>query len=151
MVGWLLMNNLFERVKLSGPDKVEVRVRFWMRKRARLRFDSGQCECLTEGNYIKGCGECQGNNKKYYCVVIELVIPRFHSGQGEEGLRLPGYGLVRRRHTHVGAPDNRIEALYKEYVLTPRGKGHEPGTWTRGRRLTGKKAIISLWLRQRDF
>ncbi len=57
-------NNLFERRKLSGPDKVEVRVRFWMRKRARLRFDSGQCECLTVGNFIKGCGECQGNNKK---------------------------------------------------------------------------------------
>jgi len=71
--------------------------------------------------------------------------------RGKEDLRLPGHGLVRRRHTHVGAPDNRIEALYKEYVLTPRGKGHEPGTWTRGRRLTGKKAIISLWLRQRDF
>jgi hypothetical protein len=35
------MNNLFERGKLSGPDKVEVRVRFWMIKRARLRFDSG--------------------------------------------------------------------------------------------------------------
>ena len=45
MVGWLLMNNLFERRKLSGPDKVEVRVRFWMRKRARLRFDSRQCGC----------------------------------------------------------------------------------------------------------
>jgi hypothetical protein len=59
--------------------------------------------------------------------------------------------MVRRRHTHVGAPDNRIEALYKEYVLTPRGKRHEPGTWTRGRRLTGKKAIISLSLEQRDF
>ena len=58
---------------------------------------------------------------------------------------------MRRRHTHVGAPDNRIEALYKKYVLTPRGKRHEPGTWTRGRRLTGKKAIISLGLRQRNF
>ena len=34
--------------------------------------------------------------------------------------------LVRRRHTHVGAPDNRIEALYKEYVLTPRGKDMNP-------------------------
>ena len=34
--------------------------------------------------------------------------------------------LVRRRHTHVGAPDNRIEALYKEYVLTPRGRDMNP-------------------------
>ena len=90
MVGWLLMNNLFERGKLSGPDKVEVRVRFWMRKRARLRFGSGQCGCLTVGNFIKGCGECQENNKKYYYVVIELVIPRFHSGQGEGRFKAAG-------------------------------------------------------------
>ena len=34
--------------------------------------------------------------------------------------------MVRRRHTHVGAPDNRIEALYKENVLTPRGKDMIP-------------------------
>jgi hypothetical protein len=34
--------------------------------------------------------------------------------------------MVRRRHTHVGAPDNRIEALYKEYVLTPRDKDMIP-------------------------
>ena len=34
--------------------------------------------------------------------------------------------LVKRRHTHVGAPDNRIEALYKEYVLTPRGRDMNP-------------------------
>jgi len=34
--------------------------------------------------------------------------------------------MVRRRHTHVGAPDNRIEALYKEYVLTPRGRDMNP-------------------------
>jgi hypothetical protein len=33
---------------------------------------------------------------------------------------------VKRRHTHVGAPDNRIEALYKEYVLTPRGRDMNP-------------------------
>jgi hypothetical protein len=26
----------------------------------------------------------------------------------KEDLRLAGQGLVRRRHTHVGAPDNRI-------------------------------------------
>ena len=34
--------------------------------------------------------------------------------------------LVKRRQTHVGAPDNRIEALYKEYVLTPRGRDMNP-------------------------
>ena len=28
--------------------------------------------------------------------------------RGKEDLRLAGHGLVRRRHTHVGAPDNRI-------------------------------------------
>ena len=33
---------------------------------------------------------------------------------------------MKRRHTHVGAPDNRIEALYKEYVLTPRGRDMNP-------------------------
>jgi len=58
---------------------------------------------------------------------------------------------VKRRHTHVGAPDNTIEALYKEYVLTPRGKDMNPELGPSGRRLTGKKAIISLWLRQWDF
>jgi hypothetical protein len=42
-------------------------------------------------------------------------------------------------------------ALFKEIVLTPRGKRHEPGTWTRGHRLTEKKVIIFLGLRQRDF
>ena len=26
--------------------------------------------------------------------------------------------MVKRRHTHVGAPYNRIKAFYKEYVLT---------------------------------
>jgi len=31
------------------------------------------------------------------------------------------------------------------------GQRHEPGTWTRGRRLTEKKAIISLSFEQRDF
>ncbi len=31
------------------------------------------------------------------------------------------------------------------------GQRHEPGTWTRGRRLTGKKAIISLGVEQSDF
>ena len=46
--------------------------------------------------------------------------------RGKEDLRLAGHGLVRRRHTHVGAPDNRIEALYKEYVLTPRGRDMNP-------------------------
>jgi hypothetical protein len=50
---------------------------------------------------------------------------------------------VKRRHMHVGAPDNRIEAIYKENVLTPRGKRHEP-VGLGGRRLTGKKAIISV-------
>ena len=35
--------------------------------------------------------------------------------------------LVKRRHTHVGAPDNRIEgSSIKEYVLTPRGKDMNP-------------------------
>ena len=34
--------------------------------------------------------------------------------------------MVKLRHTHVGAPDNRIDALYKEYVLTPRGKDMIP-------------------------
>ena len=34
--------------------------------------------------------------------------------------------LVKRRHAHVGAPDNRIEALYKEFVLTPRGRDMNP-------------------------
>ena len=33
---------------------------------------------------------------------------------------------MKRRHTHVGAPDNRIKALYKEYVLTPRGRDMIP-------------------------
>jgi hypothetical protein len=28
---------------------------------------------------------------------------------GKEDLSLPGHRLVKRRHTHVGAPDNRIE------------------------------------------
>ena len=51
---------------------------------------------------------------------------------------------MKRRHTHVGAPDNTIEALYKEYVLTPRGKDMNPELGPSGRRLTGKKAIISL-------
>ncbi len=35
-------------------------------------------------------------------------------------------GLVKRCHTHVGAPDNRIKALYKEHVLTPRGRDMNP-------------------------
>ena len=35
-------------------------------------------------------------------------------------------GLVKRRHTYVGAPDNRIEALFKEIVLTPRGRDMNP-------------------------
>ena len=30
--------------------------------------------------------------------------------------------LVRRRHKHVGAPDNRIKSLRIENVLTPQGK-----------------------------
>ena len=30
--------------------------------------------------------------------------------------------LVRRRHKHVGAPDNRIKSLWIENVLTPQGK-----------------------------
>jgi len=30
--------------------------------------------------------------------------------------------LVRRRHNHVGAPDNRIKSLWMENVLTPLGK-----------------------------
>jgi hypothetical protein len=48
--------------------------------------------------------------------------------------------MVKRCHTHVGAPDNRIKALCnKEDVLTPRGKRHDPGTWTRGHRLTASK------------
>jgi len=34
--------------------------------------------------------------------------------------------LVKQRHTHVGAPDNRIEGLSKEHVLTPRGKDMNP-------------------------
>jgi hypothetical protein len=34
--------------------------------------------------------------------------------------------MVRRRHTHVGAPDNRIKALFKKHVLTPRGKDMNP-------------------------
>jgi len=34
--------------------------------------------------------------------------------------------LIRWRHTHVGAPVNRIEGLSKEYVLTPRGKDMNP-------------------------
>ena len=43
--------------------------------------------------------------------------------------------LVRRRHKHVGAPDNRIKSLWIENVLTPQGKdmilelgpdGHRP-------------------------
>jgi hypothetical protein len=29
---------------------------------------------------------------------------------------------LRRRHKHVGAPDNRIKSLWKENVLTPQGK-----------------------------
>jgi hypothetical protein len=52
--------------------------------------------------------------------------------------------LVKRRHMHVGAPDNRIEAIYKENVLTPRGKRHEPGTWTRWSPSHRKEAIISV-------
>ena len=32
--------------------------------------------------------------------------------RGKEDLRLAGHRLVKRRHTHVGAPDNKIEGLY---------------------------------------
>jgi len=34
--------------------------------------------------------------------------------------------MVKRRHTHVGAPDNKIKSLFKEHVLTPRGKDMNP-------------------------
>jgi hypothetical protein len=34
--------------------------------------------------------------------------------------------MVRQCHTLVGAPDNRIEALYKEYVLTPQSRDMNP-------------------------
>jgi hypothetical protein len=30
--------------------------------------------------------------------------------------------LARRRHKHVGAPDNRIKSRWIENVLTPQGK-----------------------------
>jgi len=47
--------------------------------------------------------------------------------RGKEDLRLAGHRLVRRRHTHVGAPNNRIKVfLKKEHVLTPRGKDMNP-------------------------
>jgi len=47
-------------------------------------------------------------------------------GQAESEQREMAPGLVKRRHTHVGAPDNRIKALQKEHVLTPRGRDMIP-------------------------
>jgi len=58
--------------------------------------------------------------------------------------------MVKRRHTHVGAPENRIMAHLGACPNAP-GQRHEPGTWTRGRRFTGTQIIISGWLVQRVF
>jgi hypothetical protein len=61
---------------------------------------------------------------------------------------------VKRCHTHVGAPDNRIKAfLKKEHVLTPRGKDMNPvlGPVVTASPLHRKQAIIFLGFEQRDF
>jgi hypothetical protein len=47
--------------------------------------------------------------------------------------------LVRRRHMHVGAPENRIVRLLKEHVLMPRGRDMNPELGLGGHRLTGSR------------
>ena len=52
--------------------------------------------------------------------IADLFVNRKGLGQdgvagwrGKENLRLAGHGLVRRRHTHGGAPDDRINGSLK--------------------------------------
>ena len=58
--------------------------------------------------------------------------------------------MVKRRHTHVGAPDNRINGSLKSMSWRPGAKDMNPELGLGGHRLTEKNAIISLGLRQED-
>ena len=56
--------------------------------------------------------------------------------QKQKGLKRRAEVVVRQRHTHVGAPENRIKWFPNGTCPDAPGQRHDPGTWTRGRHLT---------------
>ena len=103
---------------LSDSKYIAVYYRFWVQDIVH------QSTPLLE--YF--AGRVQGS---YVTVSMHDALPDSLIGYGSISLKiwkqnqyiLFGFvKLARRRHKHVGAPDNRINSLWIENVLTPQGK-----------------------------
>jgi hypothetical protein len=71
--------------------------------------------------------------------------------QKQKGLQWRTKVLVRRRHTHVGAPENRIKWFPNGTCPDAPGQRHDPGTWTRSHHLTNGYFITYLHIFNSSF